>query len=208
MYLDLSTPDPARGPLAPLFNAIVAPRPIGWISTVSAAGAVNLAPFSYFNGVSSAPPMVMFVCNQPEDRPEKDTLANLREVPEFVANYVSMPQVEAMNVTSASVARGVDEFAHAGLEAVASTLVRPPRVAGAPAALEGRVIRIVDLPPQGPGERSSHVVIGRVVAIHARDDLFDAKGRFDSFAAQPVTRLGGAKYATIVEPFELQRPKG
>lgn len=207
MYLDLTVPDPERKPLAPLFNAIVAPRPIGWISSVSAAGAVNLAPFSYFNGLSSAPPMVMFACNQPEDRAEKDTLANVREVPEFVFNLVSMPQVEAMNVTSATVARGVDEFGHAGLGAEASSIVRPPRVAGAPAAMECRVIRIVDLPPQAPGERSSHVVIGRVVAIHARDELFDARGRFDTHAAQPVLRLGGMKYATIAEPFELDRPK-
>jgi flavin reductase (DIM6/NTAB) family NADH-FMN oxidoreductase RutF len=207
MYLDLTIADPARGPLAPLFNAIVAPRPIGWISSVSAAGDVNLAPFSYFNGLSSAPPMVMFTCNAPEDRAEKDTLANVREVPEFVANLVSMPHAEAMNATSASVARGVDEFVRAGLAAVASSIVRPPRVADVPAALECRVIRIVDLLPQAPGERASHVVIGRVVAVHARDDLLDARGRFDSYAARPVVRLGGLQYATITEPFELARPK-
>ena len=207
MFLDLTQPDPERKPLAPLFNAIVAPRPIGWISSISAAGEVNLAPFSYFNGLSSAPPMVMFTCNQPDDRPLKDTLANVREVPEFVFNLVSMPQVEAMNVTSATVARGVDEFVHAGLAATPSTFVKPPRVEGAPAALECRVLRIVDLLPTGSGERSSHVVIGRVVAIHARDELFDDKGRFDTFAAQPVLRLGGMKYATIAEPFELMRPK-
>jgi len=207
MYLDLTNPDPARAPLAPLFNAIVAPRPIGWISSVSATGDVNLAPFSYFNGLSSAPPMVMFTCNEPDDRPVKDTLANVREVPEFVFNLVSMAQVEAMNLTSASVPRWVDEFVHAGLAATPSSIVRPPRVAGAPAAFECRVLRIVDLLPEAPGERSSHVVIGRVVAIHARDELFDARGRFDTYAARPVMRLGGMKYATIAEPFELVRPK-
>jgi flavin reductase (DIM6/NTAB) family NADH-FMN oxidoreductase RutF len=207
MFLDLTIPDATRAPLAPLFNAIVAPRPIGWISSVSASGDVNLAPFSYFNGLSSAPPMVMFACNSPDDRIEKDTLANVREVPEFVFNLVSMPLAEAMNASSAAVPRGVDEFVRAGLEAARSSIVRPPRVAEAPAAMECRVIRIVDLPPGAPGERASHLVIGRVVAIHARDEFFDARGRFDSHAARPVVRLGGMKYATITEPFELARPE-
>jgi flavin reductase (DIM6/NTAB) family NADH-FMN oxidoreductase RutF len=189
-----------------IFNAIVAPRPIGWISTVSGSGVCNLAPFSYFNGISATPPMVMFAANAPEDRDEKDTLANVRATGEFVVNFVSWAHREAMNRTSAPVRHGVDEFEVAGLAKEPSAKVKPPRVAGAPAHLECAMLRIVDFPPQAPGERTSSVVFGRVVAVHIAEEFLDANGRFDTPGARPIARLGGFSYATLGEIFEMRRP--
>jgi len=125
MFLD---PETAPGFKRSLFNAIVAPRPIGWISSLSATGVANLAPFSHFNLVSTAPPVLIFSCNAAGDRPEKDTLANVRATGEFVANLVTWDLREAMNQTSLNVPHGTDEFALAGLEKLASVKVRPPRV--------------------------------------------------------------------------------
>jgi flavin reductase (DIM6/NTAB) family NADH-FMN oxidoreductase RutF len=191
-----------------LFNSIVAPRPIGWISSIDAAGRTNLAPFSYFNAISSTPPMVMFAANQPDDRTEKDTLANVRATGEFVANFVCWDQREAMNQTSTPVAHGVDEFALAGLAKIPSTKVKPPRVQGAPAHLECLVVRIVDFPPQAPGERTCGVVFGRVVAVHLDDAFVDENGRFVTASARPIVRLGGFSYATIADVFDMRRPTG
>ena len=189
-----------------LFNSVVAPRPIGWVSTIDARQRVNLAPFSYFNAVAPAPPMVMFACNAPPDRAEKDTVANIRAVPEFVVNFVCFAQRDAMNRSSAEVPHGEDEFALAGLQALPSTHVRPPRVAGAPAHLECRVVRVLDIEPQGPGESLSTIVIGRVVGLHVDERYLDADKRFDTSAASPLVRMGGFLYATLGEILEIGRP--
>lgn len=191
---------------ASLFNSIVAPRPIGWISTVDVQGRVNLAPFSYFNAISASPAMVMFTCNAPADRHEKDTVFNVRAVPEFVVNFVSYDHREQMNLTSATPPHGHDEFEVAGLTALPSHHVRPPRVAGAPAHLECRLVRIVDIEPQGPDERLSSVVIGRVVAVHVDDRFMTAEGRFDTLSANPLVRLGGFLYGTVGRTLEIKRP--
>ncbi len=202
-YLDpLATPGFKRT----LFNAIVAPRPIGWISTLDAAGRANLAPFSQFNLVSTAPAVVMFSCNTPEDRAEKDTLANVRATGEFVANLVSWSLREAMNATSTPCPAGVDEFALAGLEKAACVKVRPPRVAAAPANLECVLLHILDIEPEFPGETRSSVVFGRVVGVHLDEAYLDAEGRYDTVKAQPLTRLGGVAYATVGEIVQMPAP--
>lgn len=202
MYV--ATDDPRyRGSL---FNSIVAPRPIGWVSTLGPDGRANLAPFSYFNGISAAPPMVMFANNAPEDRPEKDSLANVRESGEFCVSLTTYALREAMNASSATVPRGVDEFELAGLSKAPCERVRCPRVAESPAALECRVLRIVDFPPLQAGDRASGVVFGRVVAVHIDDAYLDAQGRFDVLKAQPIARLGGFNYLRVAELFTLQRP--
>jgi flavin reductase (DIM6/NTAB) family NADH-FMN oxidoreductase RutF len=190
-----------------MFNSIVAPRPIGWISTMNAEGVPNLAPFAYFNGISSSPPMVMFACNAPADRPEKDTLANVRATGQFVTNFLSWDFREAMNKTSAMVPAGVDEFELAGLRKLESRMVKPPRVAGVPVAMECELERIVDIPPRYEGDRACGIVVGRVLCLHVADEFIDADGRFDTAAARPLTRLGGFMYATVGETCEIARPK-
>jgi len=203
MYVDpLKTPGFRRT----IFNAIVAPRPIGWISSVGADGKPNLAPFSQFNLVSTSPPVVMFACNQPEDRQEKDTIVNVRETGEFVVNLVSWDLREQMNITSTPSPRGVDEFELAGLAKAECLQVKPPRVAASPANLECRVLQIVEIAPEFPGETPSTVVFGRVLGLHLRDDCIDAEGRFDTVKAQPTTRLGGNQYAGIGPVVEMASP--
>ncbi|WP_423457920.1 flavin reductase family protein [Ottowia sp. VDI28] len=189
-----------------IFNAIVAPRPIGWISSMGGDGSVNLAPFSQFNLVSTAPPVVMFACNQPEDREEKDTIANVRQTGEFVVNLVSWNLREAMNITSTPAPRGVDEFVLANIPKAASMKVKPPRVAASPANLECRVIRLMEIEPEFPGETKSTVVFGRVLGLHIDEAYIDAEGRFDTVKAQPTTRLGGALYAALGEVVEIASP--
>jgi flavin reductase (DIM6/NTAB) family NADH-FMN oxidoreductase RutF len=190
-----------------LFNSIVAPRPIGWVSTVDRDGNANLAPFSYFNGISATPPMVMFANNAPDDRLEKDSLANVRATGEFCVNLASYALREAMILSSATVPHGVDEFELAGLTKASCELVRCPRVQESPAVLECHLIRIVDFPPQKAGDRASGVVFGRVVAVHISDDYLDGEGHFDVLKAQTIARLGGLNYLRVTELFHLDRPK-
>jgi flavin reductase (DIM6/NTAB) family NADH-FMN oxidoreductase RutF len=203
MFFDPQTaPDFRRS----IFNAIVAPRPIGWISSIGRDGRVNLAPFSQFNLASTAPPVVMFACNKPADRDEKDTIANVRATGEFVVNLVSWDLREAMNTTSTPAPRGVDEFELAGLEKGACVKVRPPRVLASPANLECRVLRFVEIAPEFPGETPSTLVLGRVLGLHIREGFLDPEGRFDTVRAQPATRLGGNQYATVGQVVEMAAP--
>jgi flavin reductase (DIM6/NTAB) family NADH-FMN oxidoreductase RutF len=187
-----------------IFNAIIAPRPIGWISTVDGDGKANLAPFSYFALFSSLPPIIAFSCNTPEDRHAKDTLANVRETGEFVYNMATRSLIEAMNATSAPLAAGTDEFEFAGLEKAPSIKVRPPRVAATPASFECRLDQIVCLGDR-EGEIPTHVTFGRVVGMHIDEAYLDADGYFLTQKADPVARLGGIQYATSAPPFELPR---
>jgi len=200
MFHDLLAPSNLK---RAIFNAIVAPRPIGWISSVGVTGHVNLAPFSHFNLVSTAPPVLMFSCNTPSDRQEKDTLANVRTTGEFVYNLVTRDLCEAMNTTSTPAPYGTDEFELAGLRKAACMHVRAPRVKDSPAAFECRLLRIVEIEPEGPGDTPSHVVFGRVIGVHLDDAYVDAKGHFDTAKARPMTRLGGLQYAEPGPIFEL-----
>jgi flavin reductase (DIM6/NTAB) family NADH-FMN oxidoreductase RutF len=203
MFIDPEAPGSHK---RTIYTAMVAPRPIGWISTLAPDGSANLAPFSYFNLVSSAPPIVMFVGNQPADRLEKDTIANARASGEFVYNLSTVPLAAQMVATSTGTARGVDEFVLARLEKAACLRVRPPRVAASPLAFECTVERIVDIEGRTAKEGRSSVVFGRVVGLHVDDRLIGPTGSFDTLAAQPLCRLGGAQYAAIGEVFEILSP--
>jgi len=187
-----------------IFNAIIAPRPIGWISTVNAAGVANLAPFSYFTIVSSLPAILAFSCNTPEDRAAKDTAANVKETGEFVYNMATLDLVQEMNATSAPAPPGIDEFELVGLERAPSVHVRAPRVAASPVSLECRVLEIIHFGGTD-GEPRTQITFGRVVGIHIREGFLDADGYFDTAKAQPVARLGGIQYAVCAPPFELPR---
>lgn len=200
--------DPAATPgfKRTLFNAIVAPRPIGWISTINGKGQVNLAPFSHFNLVSTSPPVVIFSCNAPADRHEKDTIANVRETGEFVTNLATWDLREPMNLSSMNAPYGTDEFELAGLEKAPSVMVKPPRVAASPASMECRLLRIVDIEPTGPGETFSNVVFGRIVGVHLDERFVDADGNFDTARAEPLTRMDGNRYSTVGRVDILGRP--
>jgi flavin reductase (DIM6/NTAB) family NADH-FMN oxidoreductase RutF len=184
------------------FKALIAPRPIGWISTLDAEGRANLAPYSFFNAVADTPPLVLYsnTGGKTSDGSRKDTLANIRQTGEFVHHVVPFALREAMNRTSGPYEAGADEFEIAGLEKAPTRIVAPPRVAGVPAALECRVWRIVDLP--GP---DNHLVIGEVVGIHIDDSIL-VEGKVDVTRYQPVARLGYRDYAAVEAVFQMQRP--
>jgi flavin reductase (DIM6/NTAB) family NADH-FMN oxidoreductase RutF len=174
----------------------VAPRPIGWISTLSPSGVANLAPYSFFNAVGETPPFVMFASAD-----TKDSQRNAEATGEFVCSLASYALRDAMNKTAASVAPDVDEFELAGLEKAPCRLVKPPRVAAAPAALECRWWKTVEL----PYGRNHSVVFGEVVGIHI-DDAVIANGRVDPAALDLIARLGGMDYARVSDIFRISRP--
>ena len=182
-------------------KAIVAPRPIGWISTLSGAGEINLAPYSFFNAVSTRPFIVWF-----SSEGEKDSATFAQETGEFVANLVSRDLAEKMNRTSVNAPRGVNEFVYADLAMAPSRLVAPPRVAAAPAALECRVTEVFR--PRGlDGTPTSAIVVaGEVVGVHI-DDAFLKDGLFDITKAGNVARLGYMDYASVDEVFSMRRPR-
>lgn len=190
------------------FKACVVPRPIGWITTVNEAGAVNLAPYSFFNGVAGDPPVVMFApggrkADGPPDG-SKDSLANAERTREFVCNVVTWNLREAMNLTSAPAPAGTNEAELAGLEMVPSELVKPPRVKASPIHLECRYLQTVDLPSDVADVRNA-VVFGHVVGIHI-DESVMTDGRVDMAKLRPIARLGYMDYCRVDEVFSIKRP--
>jgi flavin reductase (DIM6/NTAB) family NADH-FMN oxidoreductase RutF len=185
------------------FNAIIGPRPIGWISTRDTQGRFNLAPYSFFNAFAYTPPIIGFASTG-----AKDSLRNARETGEFVWNLATMPLARQMNQTAASVAPEVSEFALAGLSPLASTKVAAPRVAESPVAFECKVTQIVQLGDQHGGAIASWVVFGEVVAAHiARHLIVD--GVYDTAAAHPILRAGGPDAYAEITPeimFRMTRP--
>jgi flavin reductase (DIM6/NTAB) family NADH-FMN oxidoreductase RutF len=182
------------------FKALVAPRPIGWISSLDAEGRANLAPYSFFNAVDDDPPIVMFSSSG-----WKHTVANVEATGEFVCNLASAHLQSEMNISSAQVPAGVDEFELAGLEKAPSRLVRVPRVAAARAALECRLLRIVELTDLAGQACDARVVFGQVVGIHI-DDAMVSNGRVDMSRLQLLARLGYKDYSVTSEVFEMDRP--
>jgi flavin reductase (DIM6/NTAB) family NADH-FMN oxidoreductase RutF len=187
-------------------KACVVPRPIGWLTTMTASGVVNLAPFSFFNLLSYSPPFVLFSAGVHEhDGSKKDTVVNIESTGEFVYNMATWAQKDAMNQSSLIVERGVDELTAARLEALPSRLVRPPRVKGSPVHFECRLHQIVVL----PGRQTSadhHVVIGHVVAVHIDDAALTADGRIDVLSIRPIARLGYKDYTRVDSLFEMPKP--
>lgn len=189
------------------FKAVVAPRPIGWVTTIDRHGVVNLAPYSFFNAVSSDPPMVFYGANgaHEADGDEKDSLRNVRETGEFVCNLVTWELRHQMNDSSTAAPRGVNEMEVVGIDHVPSRLVKPPRVAASPAHLECKLHQFVELPVDPRSGKRNVMVIGHVVGIHI-DDAFIVNGRFDTARAKPLARLGYMDYAVVTQAFEINRP--
>ena len=196
---------PSTLPHKELYNILisaVAPRPIAWVSTINAAGAPNLAPFSFFNVVCADPPLLGF-SPALRNSESKDTLRNVRETKEFVVNVVTYELAEAMNLTSGEYEPEVNEFDLAKLTHAPSEKVRPPRVAESPVSFECTLRQILDFSPK---PTSGSLVIGEIVAIHIADaNLKD--GRLDRNSLDLLGRMGGLQYARTTQRFEMVRPK-
>ncbi len=201
MDIDAAAADPVK-----IYQALVdlvIPRPIAWVTTIDAAGRVNLAPFSFFNTFGANPPIVVFSPTLRRNGTKKDTLLNLEAVPEFVVNASVHALASAVNLTSTELPLGESEADLAGLELKPSTRVRPPFVALAPARLECRVRMIL---PMGTGPIAPNLVIGEVVWISVDDRLLTGAGRVDPQKLDPIARLGSDFYCRAGDIFELKRP--
>jgi flavin reductase (DIM6/NTAB) family NADH-FMN oxidoreductase RutF len=182
------------------FKAIIAPRPIGWISSLDGEGRPNLAPYSFFNAVHSRPPMLAFTSES-----MKHSAANAIASGEFVFNLATRPLFEAMNISSGTLAAGESEFAAAGLKTAPCRLVKAPRVAAAPAALECKVVQSFQFRDLEGAALQGWMIIGQVVGVHI-DEAYLRNGRFDTAKAQPLARCGYRDYTAVTEMFEALRP--
>lgn len=186
------------------FKALIAPRPIGWISTLDDDGVPNLAPYSFFNAACDTPPILMF-----SSAGMKHSASHAHATREFVWNLPTWELREAMNATSAELPRGESEFAHAGLSLAPSRIVGAPRVAEAPVALECRVTQTLSLTGLDGADVDRHVVFGQVVGVHIDERCVDARGQVDTAALQPIARCGYRdEYAVVRELFRMPRPGG
>lgn len=181
-------------------TALVIPRPIGWISTVSRLGVVNLAPYSFFNLVSGTPPFVMFA-----SKPRKDSQRNAEETGEFVANMATYDMREVVNTSSAEFGPEVSEPERIGLEMAPCREVKPPRVARSPVVLECKYFKTVELVSSDGTRSASSIIIGEVVGIHI-DDAVIVNGHIDVTRMQPLARLGYMDYCAVNELFAIRRP--
>ncbi|MFO1148592.1 MAG: flavin reductase family protein [Alsobacter sp.] len=184
-------------------KAVVAPRPIGWISALDGQGRVNLSPYSFFNMFSTRPPILGF-----SSEGMKDAVSFIAETGEFVCNLATWDLRDAMNATSAPLPRGVSEFAHAGLEEEPSRLVKPPRVKGVPAAIECRLVEIIRLKTSEGEVLDRHLVLGHVVGVHLDERYITPEGRFDMTKARTIARCGYQDYAVVDTLFTMTRPAG
>ena len=202
MYFDTDKNDHGL-PYNPV-KALTVPRPIGWISTISRDGIGNLAPYSYFNGLSHNPPFVMFSGGSREDGTKKDSVQNAEDTGEFVFNMATWDTKDKMNDTSWIEDTNIDELRQTGLTPTPSTRVKPPRVAESPAHFECVYHQTVVLPANAP-ECVHHVVFGRVVGVHIKDEFITEDGLVDTLKMQVIARLGYKDYTTVETKFSMDR---
>lgn len=186
-----------------LMIGAITPRPIAWVSTVSPKGIPNLAPFSFFNGVTSNPPTVIFSPINNRQGRKKDTVLNIEATRQFVVNVVSFDAAEKMNATSAEFDYEVSEFDECGLTPIASEKVKPPRVKEARVHMECELDRIIHI---GEGPLAANLVLGRIVLMHIDDGVLDDAGAIDPAKLDTIGRMGGEYYSRTTERFTLPRP--
>jgi len=182
------------------FKAIIAPRPIGWISTVDVDGRANLAPYSFFNAVSSDPDMIAFTSEG-----LKDSARNARDTGEFVFNLVTMPLLEKMNISSSSLPSDVSEFDFADIEMAQSKIVGAPRVAQTPAAFECKVVMFTEFTQLSGVPTDRYLIVGQIVGVHILDEYL-VDGHFDMVKAQTLARCGYREYTVVEKVFDVLRP--
>ncbi len=199
MEIDIKSLEPSQ--IYKLMISVIVPRPIAWISTVSKEGIYNLAPFSYFAGVSSEPPLIAVSIGRKETKAKKDTWKNIEETGEFVINMVTKEVVEKMNITALPFDEEIDEFKEANLTPVPSSVVKAPRVKESPVNIECRKFEIIEIGKMG-------LILGEVLKIHVKDDILNEKGYVDTEKLEIIGRLGGANYCLVTKnnTFTLKRP--
>jgi flavin reductase (DIM6/NTAB) family NADH-FMN oxidoreductase RutF len=216
--MDVAPSQIAHRELYNILISAVVPRPIAWVSSISASGQPNLAPFSFFNAVCAKPPLLAFAPGmRPPNKTEaaadeaaghpgvhiKDTLQNIRETGEFVVNMVTFELAEAMSLTSGEYNATINEFELAKVASAASKVVRPQRVANSPVSFECKLHQILDF---NPGPEGGSLVIGEIVSVHI-DDQYMKEGRIDRNSLDLIGRMGGMQYTRTTERFEIVRPK-
>jgi flavin reductase (DIM6/NTAB) family NADH-FMN oxidoreductase RutF len=208
--MDIVPSEPAQREIYAILLNAVAPRPIAWVSSLSASGQPNLAPFSFFNVVCANPPMVGFSPSMRSPKTSgadtgepKDTLKNIRETKEFVVNIVTYELAQAMNLTSGEYDAHINEFEVAKLASAPSQIVRPRRVAESPVSFECRLHQILDF---NPGPEGSSLVIGEIVSIHINEQYLK-EGRLDRNSLDLIGRMGGTQYTRTTHRFEMERPR-
>ncbi len=184
-------------------TSTILPRPIAWVSTISPAGKTNLAPFSFFQGITANPPTLMFVPVNNREGAKKDTVRNIELVPEFVVNLVPFALAEKMNACAALLPYGESEFERFGIEAAPSLRVKPPRVALAPVAFECLLYKIMTI---GEGPLAANVIFGSIQRAYVDDAVLGDDGHPDPAKLDLVGRLGGELYTMTRERFSLKRP--
>ncbi len=184
------------------FKSICVPRPIAWVSSLSASGVPNLAPFSQFTNLSFDPPHILISA-----RANTDTARNVNQTGEFVINMATLALKDAVNATSAVVEPDVDEAVLAGLEMLPSKLVKPKRVAASPVQMECHLHSSVIIPGRLP-DHGHNLIIGRVIGVHIKDDVLTADGRIDIMKIQPLARMGYLDYTSVGEVFTMPPPDG
>lgn len=202
MQLDFTTLSPRDA-----YNwmiTMITPRPIAWVSTISAAGETNLAPFSFFQGVCAHPPTLLFTAANDRNGKKKDTVINIEQVPEFVVNVVPYALAEPMNLCAAPLPHGESEFDRFAIATAPSQTVRPPRVAAAPVSLECRLERIVHI---GEGPLAANVIFGTIVCAYVNESVLGSDGQIDPAKLDTIGRMGGDFYSRTTELFTVKRPK-
>ncbi len=199
MEIDIKSLEPKQ--IYKLMTSIIVPRPIAWVSTVSKDGIYNLAPFSYFAGISSDPPLLLISVGSKETKEKKDTWQNIEDTGEFVVNMVTKETLEKMNITALPFDKEVDEFEKAGLTPVPSSIVKAPRVKESPVNIECKRFEIIKIGKMG-------IILGEVLKVHVKEDILNEKGYVDTTKLEIIGRLGGANYCLINKEntFELKRP--
>jgi flavin reductase (DIM6/NTAB) family NADH-FMN oxidoreductase RutF len=183
--------------------SVVTPRPIAWVTTIDAAGRVNLAPFSFFNTFGGNPPVVVFSPNRKEDGSKKDTLNNVEATREFVINAAVAEFAEQVNLSSKELPARDSEVELTGLHLAPSKKVKPPRLQESPIHLECVLRQVLQI---GEGVDSANLIIGQIVLIHVDDNVLDERGRIDPRRVQTIARLGGNHYCRTTDLFEMKRP--
>ena len=199
--------DVSRTPVIDVYHmlvGLVAPRPIAWVTTISESGVVNLAPFSFFNAFGANPPVVVFSPTLKRDGGKKDTLLNIEANGEFVINASTEKHADLINLSSKPLSYDESEVALTGLATTPSTIVRPPRLADVPFALECKLMQII---PVGSGPISANLVIGQIVTMHVNDDILDSHGIPDPRKINAIARLGGEYWCRTQDLFQLERPR-